>query len=439
MRPRFPIRRTRLAAALMLLAAAPAAGQPSDAELIRLPPPGDEAIQIDTPIGLTLAAAESRALAVSPSVSALAAEARAARWQAVQAGLNPNPTVGYTANEIGADGAAGQQGAYVSQRFVRGGKLGYASAVESREARRLEQEIAAERRRVLTDTRTAFYEAFLSQEQVDLARQLTQLSQSAAETSGQLFEAGEGPRTNSLQGQIEAGRADAARRRAEQRLLADWRRLAALTATPSDPVQQLAAKRDDLLRLADDWDTLLAETLAASPEVAERLAAISRARCQIAYQRSLAVPDVTAQLTVQYDDANQTTITSVQIGAPLLLYDRNQGGIGAAQAELTAATRRLDATQQALERRLAEALGRYQTARTTVEALRTEVLPRAQENLELATEGYQAGEIGFLDLLTAQRTYFEVSLELLDAFREVNASGQLIQGRLLAGAGGVQP
>lgn len=429
----------RLAALLLSLLARGVSGQATDADLMRLPAPDGEAIRLESPIGFSIGAAELRAVEASPSVSALAAEVRAARWRATQAGLKPNPTVGYSAGEIGAEGGAGQQGIFVGQRFVRGGKLGYASAVEAREARRLEQQLSAERLRVLTDTRTAFYEAFLSQEQVALAGRLTELSQKAANTSQQLLEAAEGPRTNVLQAQIESQRAAAARRRAEARLVADWRRLAALTATPAEPIQPLTAQRDDLLRLADQWDTLLAETLSASPEVAERLAAIQRARCQVAYERSLAVPDVTTQLMVQYDDAGSAAIAGVQITAPLMLYDRNQGAIGAAQAQLTAAARRLEATEQSVERRLADALGRYQAARITVEALRSNVLPRAQENLQLATQGYEAGEIGFLELLTAQRTYFEVSLESLDALREVNRAGQLIQGRLLSGSGLAEP
>jgi len=406
---------------------------PTEALPLRLP--NVESVQaLPAAEGLSVAEAESLAVGASPSLASIEARVRAARWQALQNGLKPNPTAGYVANEIGADGRAGQQGAYVSQRFVRGGKLGYASAVAVREARRLEQELAVERQRVMTDARTAYYDAYLAQLEVELTERLSEVSVKAVDTSEQLREAGEGLRTDALQAQIENRRTVAARARAEQRRLASWRRLAALTALPADTPRPLDASREELI--ADlAWETAEAELLALSPEIAARVAAVERARWNVAYQESLAVQDVTAQVSVQYDDAGSDAITSVQIGMPIPIHNRNQGGIGRARAELTAAQRRLEATEQTLRRRLAVVFGRYQSARVLADALRTEVLPRAQENLDLATEGYEAGEIGYLDLLTVQRTYFQVSLESLDALRELNEASQLIRGRLLEGSG----
>lgn len=400
---------------------------------LRLPSAECELVSAES-TGLSLAQIEAAAVAMSPSLRQVEAQVRAARWQCVQAGLPPNPTAGYTAGEIGADGGAGQQGAYVGQRFVRGGKLGYAQAVASREARRLEQLFAVERMRVLTDTRTAFYDAYLTQQELKLTEDLVGISDKAVQVSEQLREAGEGPQTDVLQAQIERQRASAAVRSAERRLSAVRRKLAALTGMSETELQMLQAERADLV--ADfDWEPTVAEVLAVSPQIAERVAAVEKARCEIAYQQSLAVQDVTAQMTVQYDDAGSDTIAGVQVGMPLPIWNRNQGGIGRARAELTAASRRLEATEQSLRRRLAEAVGRYQAALVQAQALQSEVQPRATENLSLATVGYEAGELGFLDLLTVQRTYFQVSLELLDAYRELNVATQQIHGCLLAGSG----
>ncbi len=387
-------------------------------------------------MSFSLGEAEGQAVAASPSVAELEAKVRAAKWQALQVGLPPNPTVGYLGSEIGNEGQAGQQGAFVSQRMVRGGKLCYAQAVASKEVKRLRQELAAEQRRVVTDTRTAFYDVYLAQLELELLGRLTELGGKAAETSGRLFEAGEGRRTDALLAQIEQQRAAAKRRQAKQQLLASWRRLAALTGLSGGRPKPVEASRDQLLNQAAAWSDELQRIVGESPIIAARVAAIEKARCEIAYQQAVAVPDLTAQLSVQYDDATNDTVTGVQIGMPWRLWDRNQGNIGRARAELTAAKRRLEATEQTLERELAETYGRYQAARQLAEALEAEVLPRAQDNLDLATEGYEAGEISFLDLLTVQRTYFEVSLESIAALRELNVTSQLMRGCLLAGSGG---
>lgn len=383
---------------------------------------------------LPLDEAEQLALAVSPSLAALQAEVNAARWQCVQAGLPPNPTFGYVGNEIGNEDHAGQQGAYLGQQFLRGGKLTYAQAVAAKEARFREQQLAVERLRLLTDVRTVFFDVFLSQLEMDLADQLLELSRKGVETSHSLVEAGEGKKTDVLQAEIESQRAGAAKRQAAMRRDAGWRRLAALTGLPTESTRLVDADLATLLSQTE-WETSVSRVVSASPQIAARVAAIERARCEIALQRSQAVADVTAQVAVQYDDSTDDTITSVQVGFPLMLWNRNQGGIGRAQAELVAARRRLEATEQTLERQLADAYGRYHRARTQAETLAGEVLPRAQESLGLATEGYAAGEVSYLELLTVQRTYFQVSLERLDRLREMNETSQLMNGCLLSGSG----
>ncbi|MEO1498816.1 MAG: TolC family protein, partial [Planctomycetota bacterium] len=152
---------------------------------------------------LTIAAAEAQAVANSPAVATLEAEIRAARCHCLQVGLPPNPTAGYLASEIGNEGQAGQQGAFLGQTFIRGGKLSRAQGVAAQEVRRLEQRLAVERLRLLTDTRIAFYDCQLGQREVELTGRLRETSARAADISSELFEAREAPLTDKLQAEIE--------------------------------------------------------------------------------------------------------------------------------------------------------------------------------------------------------------------------------------------
>jgi outer membrane protein TolC len=68
----------------------------------------------------TLADLEAMALASNPTRVVAGARVQAAEGAAVQAGLCPNPRIGYMANEIGNEGQAGLQGAFIEQEFVRG-------------------------------------------------------------------------------------------------------------------------------------------------------------------------------------------------------------------------------------------------------------------------------------------------------------------------------
>ncbi len=59
---------------------------------------------------LTLDDLQSMALANNPTLAQAAARVQAARGRWVQAGLHPNPKIGYMADDIGAMDTAGKQG-----------------------------------------------------------------------------------------------------------------------------------------------------------------------------------------------------------------------------------------------------------------------------------------------------------------------------------------
>jgi len=404
----------------------------SPAEYVAQRPPEALPPVAGEPVALTLAEIEGLALSFNPTLAEAAARVRAARGEQFQVGLPPNPTVGYLGSEIGNEGRAGQQGVVVGQEFIRGNKLGLNRVVASREAQRREQEFAAQERRVLTDVRIAFYEAFLAQRQFELTHNLQTIGQQAVSTAGALVKAQEGRRTDLLQAEIEGQRADVALAQAESNVRGAWRRLAALVGQQELPMQPLAADLD-ALRWKLSWNDTLAQLLRESPEVAEAQANVDRARAAVARACAEPVPDVTAQASVQYDDATEDTIAGAQVTLPLPLWNRNQGGIAKAQAELVAARRRLEAVELRLQHDLAEQFQLYETALARVETLKGQILERAQQNLDLTTEGYKAGELAFLDFLTVQRTYFQVNLEYLTALGELSESVQMLHGLLLFG------
>ena len=403
------------------------------AQLIPEPlPPPDEEFD-DTHNALTLAEVENLALAANPTLAEAAARVRAARGEQLQVGLAPNPIYGYAASEIGDDGRAGQQGFLVGQEFIRGNKLGLNRVVAGREAERLEQVFAAQQQRVQTDVRIAFYDAFLAQRRHELALNLQTIGRQAVSTAGALIEAQEGRRTDLLLAEIEGQRANIDLAQADSAVRGAWRRLAALAGQNELEVRPLSADLNSL-RWEIAWNETLADLLRSSPEVAEAIADVERARATLARARVEPVPDVTAQGTVQYDSATHDTMAGAQVTLPLPLWNRNQGGISKSHSELVAAQRRLDAVERRLQLELAKQFQIYETALARVDTIRHEILGRAQQNLDLATQGYQAGELAFLDFLTVQRTYFQVNLEYLTALGELNQSVQLLHGQLLAGS-----
>ncbi len=59
------------------------------------------------------------------------------------------------------------------------------------------------------------------------------------------------------------------------------------------------------------------------------------------------------------------------------------------------------------------------------------IIDKSQRTLDLIRTGYQSEEFSVLDLLTAQRTYFQTNLAYLDSLRELWISVMEINGLLL--------
>jgi cobalt-zinc-cadmium efflux system outer membrane protein len=370
------------------------------------------------------------ALGGNPAVGQAAARVRALRGKYCQVGLMPNPTVGYLGSEIGNDGAAGQQGAFVGQELVTAGKLTKNRAVVAAEIEQAEQQLAAARRRVLTDVRQSFYRALVAERRVEVTSQLVVTTGKAVKSSQDLLELQEIPTAALLQTEVEQQNARLLLRTAENERRAAWQALSAVVGDENLPEQPLVGDPTQLPQeLA--WQAELERLTSHSPEIGAAAAELIRARRALQRACVEATPNVATQLSVQYDDSTSYTVAGVQVGVALPLWNRNQGGICQAQSEVTVASQNIERVALGLQRRLSNAFRRYADARAQVEIYAGEILPRADRTFELIGQGYAQGEMGYLDLLTAQRTYAQTNLAYLDALGALWQSWAEIDGLLL--------
>jgi outer membrane protein, heavy metal efflux system len=400
--------------------------------------PAAEPIPLPTPeaaAGLGLEDLEHMALSCNPSVQRAAAMVAAAGGTWVQVGLAPNPSVGYEGQQIGSGGLAEQHGVLFSQEIVRGGKLALNRAVAGNERMRLEQELEAQRLRVLTDVRVAYFQVLLAQRQIDLTNSLTQIGQQSAKTVDALYRSQEVGKSDVLQAQLEIENSQILAENARNRYAAAWRSLSAVIGDPSLAPQPLVG--DPLGEPKKiDFDEALGRLLALSPEMAAASMAISRARAAIERERVEPVPNVTVQGLVNWMDngINGKPDGGVAVSVPIPVFNRNQGGVARAQAELVAASRARDQLELDLRNRLAPTFERYANARNQVVRYRDVILPAADESLDLTRKTYTAGETNYVALLTAQRTYSHTQLGYLEAVRALRISEVQIDGLLLAGS-----
>ncbi len=390
------------------------------------------------PCAFGLADLEGIALGNNPTLAQASARVQAARSDYVQVGLYPNPTVGYQGVEIGNEGRAGQQGVYLGQEFVLGKKRQLSRNAAAQAVRQAEQEFEAQRMRVVNDVRTGFYDTLVAQRRMEIVGQLTGIAEQGLTTTQKLFKppAQDVPLSDVLQAEIELSNIRIVATNANNAYLSAWRRLAATLGVPNmAPVQLVGDLEAGIGELT--WEQSLQQVLGRSPELAAARAGVEQARWALSRARAEPIPNVDVQLTMQHDNTSTSDITGVQAVLPFPLFNRNQGGIGRAQSELTVASREVERVQLELQQRLAAAYERYSNAKQQVDRYLKEILPKSKQALDLVAAGYRQGEFNYLMVLNAQRTYFQTNLAYLDALRELRETSIAIEGLLLTGSLGV--
>src|SRR5712664_283803 len=103
---------------------------------------------------ITLEDLQQMALQNNPTFAQSAANVQAAEGRRKQAGLYPNPTVGYQGEQIrGGAFHGGEQGFFIQQDIVLGGKLGLNRKIFDQELKQAETEAEEQKLRVVTNVR----------------------------------------------------------------------------------------------------------------------------------------------------------------------------------------------------------------------------------------------------------------------------------------------
>ena len=381
---------------------------------------------------LSLEDLEHIALRNNPAIAQASAAVAAARGRWTQVGLLPNPVVGYSGQQLGSSGQAEQQGVYLGQEFVMGRKLRLNREAAAWEVQRSERELETMRLRVLSDTRITFYDVLIAQRRRELAEQLVKISDQGVEAAQALFRADEVSEADPLRARVDAAQARIVLQTARNLHLEAWQRLTAIIGMPQWHMQQLSGDlQPSSLELT--FDETLHHILTTSPEIAAAMADVEAARWGLRRAQVEAIPNIDVQAVIQDDRGTGSSNGNLQVSVPIPVFNRNQGGISEAQADVIATRRAVDRLNLDLQSRLAAAFQRYQTASNQVRRYSEKggILENAQKTLDLIRAGYRAEEFGLVDLLTAQRTYFQANLAYLESLRELWVSVMEIKGLLL--------
>jgi len=387
---------------------------------------------------VTLEQVEKIAGESNPTLRQAEAEIRAAKARQQQSGLYPNPTVAYTGDEIrGGSVGGGKQGFFVQQTVVTGGKLRLSREVFGREVKLAEIEAEEQKMRVQSAVKMAFLRVLAAQELLDARRDMTAIAQDSTETQRRLMNTGQADETEVLEAEVEAQRMRMSARMQENTLREEWRSLTAVIGQPDLPLTTVVG---DLEKGWPDVNEEEAVEAIAKQSPAVRIADVAEGRAQniLGRARREAIPDVQVRGGMEY---NHELLGSVpfakgwegiaEVSVEIPLFNRNQGNVVAARADIERAGQEKKRIALTLRERAASAVDQYANARLMAVEYRDEMLPRAKKAYGLMVEKYGQMLASYPRVLNTKRKLYELQIDYIAALEGLWTNGIALQGYLL--------
>jgi len=386
---------------------------------------------------------ERMALEKNPTLRQAEANTRAAAGRAQQAGLYPNPIFSAVGEEISGGPVirGGEFGGGFSQRIVTARKLGLSRQVAQHDQKEVEAEAAAQKQKVLNAVRSLYYQALGDQRLVEVRKELTKLARRAVDISRELANVGQADGPDLLAADIEADRIELELITAENGKQRTWRQLAAVVNDASLVPVPLEGDLDNLPKIV--LDQALETIYNESPEL--RAAGVGITRAELALRRAKVekIPDLLLSGGVRYNrELLEQTAGGVvrpvgkegyfDIGVQIPIFNRNQGNVAAARAELERSRLEVDRTKLALRARLAAAYKEYQDAVAIAERYRSKMIPKAQQAYELYLNSFRKMAAAYPQALVAQRNLFQLQDDYVKALVQAWQRTIEIQGLLLS-------
>jgi outer membrane protein, heavy metal efflux system len=386
-----------------------------------------------------LADFEAKALQHNPTLSEADAGVKSAEAKKLQAGLWPNPTVGYLGDEIagGVGINGGRQGGFVEQTIVLGRKLYLAQQVAGSDAKIAALEKEEQRYRIQNAIRTAYVQTLAAQDLVALADQYVRLSTATLETTQRLHNIGARDESEVTMAEIEAERAKLSAEVQRARLQQEWENLRSIAGDPSLPAGRLAGKLDaDLPQLNSQQlvDVLIAD----SPAMKIAKESAARAETSVLESRRQSIPDLRVRAGLEQNlETNDLTgkpfglegFAEVRVELPI--FNRNQGNVASARADMErslAETRRIELQ---LRQQAAIVVEQYQAARIMVKGYQTQILPRTQRLYEMQVKAWGRMALSYPQVLLAQQGLFTAQAEYIQALQNLRTNAVALSGFLV--------
>lgn len=377
---------------------------------------------------LTLASATDRALAENADVRTAAAEVRAAeaRLEAASPLFASNPELsGGAGTRSGPGGRSLEYDVALSQRVEVGGQRSARIAAARASLGAAQARLAATRARVAAEIRELLGRVAATRLRFEVAAEAQRLAASAASAAERRFQAGDAARIEVNSARIELGRATRVALDAEQDLAAarsEFELVLGLDPAPARPV--VFDLEHPTAGPEAPPDALAQEAVASRRDVAAARLEVDSAVAEEKLASRSAVPTPAFGVSVAREANDNIVLGTLSVELPLFARKQAERGVASARVQQSRVA------LAALERRAAQevhlAAERVRASRRTLDAFDAPTTAALGENLALATEAYEAGQIDFVRYHLLRREALEARRDRVNALEALNrAEAQL--------------
>jgi len=240
----------------------------------------------------------------------------------------------------------------------------------------------------------AFLRVLAAQELLYARRDLAAIAQDATKTLRRLMNTGQADESEVLEVEVEAQRMRMSARMQENTLREEWRSLAAVIGQPGLPLATVAGDLEKGWPEVNEEEAV--ESIAKqSPAVRIADEAETRAQTVLSRARREGTPDIQIRGGLEY---NHEVLGSApfakgwegiaEVAVQIPLFNRNQGNITAARADIDRAKQEKLRIALTLRERAASVVDQYANARLMAVEYRDEILPRAKKAYGLMVDRY---------------------------------------------------
>ena len=388
---------------------------------------------------LDLPALEELAKENNPTLIQATAHVRAEQAKALEAGLYPNPRIGYVGDQIRVAGTAGElQGGFIKQEIVTAGKLRLSRRKYEARTKVAELQEDAQGLRVLNDVRIHYYRALGGAELVKIHQDLLKTAENNLVTTQEMVNLGQASKADLHLSKAALQQARLDVQMAENDYRATLQELAAGVGADLGSAS-LAGSIEGEIQVID-FETALARLLDESPVLAMARQEVKADEITVKREKVEAIPNVLIGAGAGRNFETRGTVYSVNFSIEIPLFDRNQGTVRQARADLERQRAEVRRQELQLRRGFAAQYRYYLTALQHVRDYQRVIVPESRNAYEAKLEGYKENREDWPEVLMVQHEYYHqraAYIHYLVAWREaeVTINGLLLVDGLLAPGG----